>query len=322
MKIKCKNCGGQMSFSIKRQQVVCEHCGSELYIEPQSHLTYHDTGESIKDFKVCIGYCKTCNMDIITPSVEYDSTCPYCGDYLTKKEDTIKNIDGIIPFQIDESQAEEQLVKKLKNRAYAPRNLKKMRIDSSLKKLYISTYNFHAKSFSRYSGYTERTDSEGHTTRHNFSGSIRLFHDNFIEASSKISNNSGVVESFSSGTAKDFDIKYLAGFGAEREDIELATAISKEKRMIDSEVRSSIRNKHGSCTITYCSTTIEEIKYARLLEPIYFVKYKYRKKDYLNYMNGFNGELYGKKPKSVIKILITIFVPLILILALVLIFAK
>jgi len=311
-----------MSFSIKRQQVVCEHCGSELYIEPQKHLTYHTTNEDVGETKVCIGYCKTCNMDIITPSIEYDSTCPYCGEYLTKKEDNIKNIDGIIPFQIDESQAEEELVKKLKHRAYAPNSLKKMRIDSSLKKLYVSSYNFRVKSYSSYSGYTEHTDSEGHTTRHRFSGTLSLSHDNFIEASSKVTNRNDVVESYSSSTAKDYDINYLAGFGAEREDIELGTAVSREKSIVDSEVRSAIRSKHGSCTITSCSTTIQEMKYARVLLPIYFVKYNYKKKEYLNYMNGFNGELYGKKPKSVIKILLTIFVPLIVILALVLIFAK
>ena len=110
----------------------------------------------------------------------------------------------------------------------------------------------------------------------------------------------------------DYNSDFTRGYTVSYYNQQLQDAEIEAKRQMLKDIESRIRNKYSSIDSLTISPTYSNIVYNYTLLPAYFFGYEYKKKSYMNVMNGQNGKVTGNVPRSPVKI--SLFVLLILLL--------
>jgi hypothetical protein len=105
-----------------------------------------------------------------------------------------------------------------------------------------------------------------------------------------------------------FDDKYLAGFRAERYQVDLKEGFEKACGMMDDAIRTAIRRDIGGDhqRIHSVNTRRQHLTFKHLLLPVWLSAYRYGGKPYRFLVNGRTGEVQGERPWSVWKILLLV----------------
>ena len=113
--IRCKNCGGELSFDIVKQQYVCAHCGATT--EQDSRKAEFKEWQSIHQHKLQqqlsqakLFCCPACGAKTMTAVDDVTTECPFCGNTLI--DDTLSETElpeVIIPFKITMEVAKDKL---------------------------------------------------------------------------------------------------------------------------------------------------------------------------------------------------------------------
>ncbi len=118
---------------------------------------------------------------------------------------------------------------------------------------------------------------------------------------------------------RDFSMTYLAGYQAEKRDIE-KSAIEKDidaesKRRCENAVRDTMK-QYTSVRMENFYSNIKKRKWRYTLLPVWMVTYKYMGKIYVYGMNGQTGKIYGELPMSKKKVAMTALIMGLIIIAL------
>ena len=91
-------------------------------------------------------------------------------------------------------------------------------------------------------------------------------------------------------------------------DTELEDCWGRAKSVIDGELRSLILGQYVHDRVAYLnvSTSHADVTYKYVMLPVYVGNFNFKKKLYNFYVNGSTGKVYGKTPKSIIKIALTV----------------
>lgn len=113
--IRCKNCGGDHSFDIGRQQYVCAHCGSVTELNSQKaefrnwrNLQQQKIQQNLNHAKTFS--CPSCGARTMASADDAFTKCPFCQS--TMVDANFAGVDlpeVIIPFKITQKEAEEKL---------------------------------------------------------------------------------------------------------------------------------------------------------------------------------------------------------------------
>ena len=170
---KCIKCGGDLSFSLKTQQLACSHCELELSIkhdesiekrnleiqkqlekkEQEKEEIYSDE-EEIKAEDGVVFHCSSCGADSHFDKYLISEKCSFCGSNLiTKNPLTFNYPDNIIPFEISKEAANKKFKEWIGTLWFAPNSLKKL-VDSVslLEGCYIPFWCFDSNSHTTYDG--------------------------------------------------------------------------------------------------------------------------------------------------------------------------
>lgn len=323
---KCPCCGGAIKFDSDTQKMKCPFCDTEFEIDTLKSLdeglaadkpdniawdtdTQNEFSEDeAKDMKVYV--CKSCGGEIITDSTTSATSCPYCDSPVVVMENFSGKLkpDYILPFKLDKKAAIEGLKQHLNHKILLPKVFKDENHIDEIKGVYVPFWLFDADTDAdiRYRATKVRTwsDSRYNYTKTNFysiyrSGSIGFEHIP-VDASTKMEDDlMESIEPFDTKDSKDFQTAYLAGYIADKYDVDAKTS---EKRA-NERVKKSAEDTFASTVKGYTTVTVEsssinvkdgKCKYALL--PVWLLNTTWNGKKHTFAMNGQTGRFVGNLP--------------------------
>ncbi|MDV7137823.1 DNA helicase PriA [Maribacter sp. TH_r10] len=348
----CANCGAELKFKPGSNQLTCEYCGYEEFIE-QTKSSFEElelehylkvVGENAYTESIDLLHCKNCGANQHVEENYKSLNCVYCGEPLIR-EDIEKEgwiLPGaLVPFQLDGKKARSIFKKWVSSIWFAPNNLKRAALDpEGLRGLYVPYWTFDSNLYAEYQG--QRGDyyyetrkvrtKNGTQTRQvrktrwsSASGTVSGFVDDIlINASEK--KRREIPAKIAHWNLKElavFNSKYLAGFVTEKYTISLKEGHHRSFQEAKDIAYNWIRRDIGGDTqrIGHADIKLSDETFKHILLPVYISSYRYSGKEYLFYINGQTGALSGSRPYSFWKIFFLVLFILVVI-VLIAIFAQ
>lgn len=328
---KCSSCGGHLYFSPEDQALRCESCDGlekieinknnvkHAYVQSEENKLEHKKyAEENKVFK-----CVSCGANVVLNKLDVATKCPYCDSSITIAEDVDIGLkpDSIIPFKFGEEKAAILYKQGLKKKWFLPNVFKKTPPIDEIKGVYIPCFSFDANSHTTYRGRLARQHTSTHngrththTTYFNISGTRDFaHHDILVETSSHIDQTQfNAIKPYNIKELVVYDDAYIRGYSLEHYDQLLENCKRVANTIMENTIKSQILSSYSySYVDSYTqNVTYSHEKFSYYIVPTYSVKYKYKDKNYLTFMNGQTGKVGDGLPKSAIKI--TLFVLMII----------
>ncbi len=335
---KCPSCGADMRYDPASGRLKCDYCEREEAIDATNEdIVEYDfdsaeNDESLRNWgtQTKTIQCENCGGTTIVPAEQRTVSCSFCGSPKVLAIEELPGIrpESLVPFKIDDDNAKQRFVKWIRKRRFAPSALKKTVRTDNLRGVYIPYWSYDTNTQSSYTGQAGDYyyESETYTVTVNGKTETRTrqvekirwrfvsgtYDKNFDDI---IFNDSGNVdqniieriEPFMLNELLRYNPKFLAGFEAERYKTGLKAVWQRAMQRIDSILRGDITAiiKRG-CDVVgtlNVNTNFKDIKYKHMLLPVWISSYSYRDKLYNFYINGQTGEVQGRAPKSVLKVM-------------------
>ncbi len=323
---KCPCCGGAIEFNSRVQKMKCPYCDTEfdmdalesydkeLANEPKDDLQW-DTSASSKweegetdAFRTYV--CKSCGGEIIGDNNTAAAACPYCGNpvvMMGQFRGALKP-DYVIPFQLDKKAAKEVLYQHYNGKKLLPKVFKDQNHIDEVKGIYVPFWLFDADADAsiRYRATRVRTwaDSRYQYTKTSYyavmrGGNISFLHVP-VDGSSKMADElMESIEPFHFSGAVDFKTAYLAGYLADKYDVDAEQSVGRANERVRKSTEENFgRTVQGYASVIPESTSIRlangKAKYA--LYPVWILNTVWEGKRYLFAMNGQTGKMVGDLP--------------------------
>ncbi|MBQ6493760.1 MAG: hypothetical protein IJI92_07865 [Erysipelotrichaceae bacterium] len=314
---KCPNCGGRLEFDTKSQKLKCPYCDGtfdpEIFDEDDHYVV---DGETWDDENVLVYTCKSCGGTIMADRNTAATSCPYCGNpvVMTSNVSGIYKPKRVIPFKFDKKQAKEKYREFLRGKTLLPREFTSEAVIDEIKGIYVPFWIFGGKANARmwFDATRNRYWSDANynyveTSYYKLfrSGSVN-FADVPVDASSKISDElTESVEPFDISAAREFTDNYLAGFLADKYDINVEESRDKANSRIANSTTSlfaSTTSMYDTCVPSSSSIMINQGRQEYVMYPMWLLNIKYRGKMYTFAMNGQTGKFVGELPADIGKL--------------------
>ena len=332
---KCKNCGGDLSFSPGTQSLKCPFCGTENE-NPDSAPEVHEEldfesaraafNNSENTVEVQVEKCAACGAEVTLEPNVTTAKCDFCGTGMVVSGRSHKAMKPqyLLPFSITKDMGKKSFRDWIAKRKFAPNALKRQaRLSEPVHGIYYPHWTFDTQTNSTYTGergthYTEtvtRRNSEGKEVTETVTktrwtsakGSVsNNFDDVLVAASTSLKKKlTSKLNKWEFSKMISYDDKYLKGFKAESYSIDLEEGFEEAKVEINSEIRSDIRRDIGGDEqrIHRVNTAYNAITFKYILLPIWVVVYKFKNKYYQVLINADTGEIAGERPFSAAKII-------------------
>lgn len=326
---KCPACGGAIEFDSRSQKMKCPYCDTEFdldtlkaYEEQLSEEEERKTAST--EWKTNAGSqwqegetagmnvytCKSCGGEIVADENTGASSCPYCGNpvIMTEKFSGTLKPDLVIPFKLDKKAAKEAYYRHIKGRSLLPRVFRQENHIDEIKGVYVPFWLFDAdvNADVRYKATKIRvwSDKDYDYTETNYYSVFRSGNMSFasvpVDGSTKMADDlMESIEPFRIEEAVDFQTAYLAGYLADKYDVDARESTDRAQERMKISAQEVLRNTvKGYATVTQESTSLQvhggEAKYA--LYPVWILNTTWKGKKYLFAMNGQTGKMTGDLP--------------------------
>ena len=324
---KCPCCGGTLEFDIHSQSVTCPYCDAQFQVSDLKDLdnelqekfeekmewgseeaTYSD--EETQGMHVY--RCDSCGGEIICDEKTASTSCPYCGNAVVMKGNLSGDLKPsyIIPFQLDLDKSKDCFRQYFKKKFFIPSAFKKENSIEETKTMYVPYFIFFADSYGKVTFDAKKThrwsDSEYNYKETEYYRIYRygdIAFDNIpVDASSQLADDLlESIEPFNYREHKEFVSAYLAGYTAERYDVEREVTEKRANQRIKEGTISALRNTvHGyeDVTLHDSAITLSNQSNKYVLYPLYFLNVKWREETYTFAVNGQTGKVAGRYPIS------------------------
>ena len=322
MEQKCASCGAPLRFDPEQGMLVCDSCGSRQAIPEElqigdvaldgfdfhtwTHQATHEQADALPVYN-----CVSCGAEVIVPEAQITTTCPYCGNniVLTDKVTGKLRPDGVVPFRIDKKQLPDAVNAFYKGKELLPKNFFSEHSLGKVTGVYVPFWVFSGavSGLLRFRGETSGSFRQGNyiiTETHHYQllrDANVTFQDVPVDASGRISDKlMDSLEPFRMAEVKAFDVRYLAGFTAERFDQAQDSVAERARgRMIASAEDAVTSTLSGYSALRRAGGELHARLNARyLLLPVYLFSIEYGGKSYDFAMNGQIGKVVGELPVS------------------------
>ncbi len=332
----CPNCGGNLRYDIKRQLYCCESCGSPDQIVPLHEGVYEyplndyrsrETRDVAFQGTSCVS-CQNCGAQIMFGQYDTATVCPMCGSTQVdvKKQESGIPPEGIVPFRLDQKEAQEKFHAWVKKRWFAPNSLKKSYQEGRLTGLYIPFWTYDAKADGWFTGRGGRTrtyrdkDGNTHTTTDWFpvSGPVGQFFNDIQICASEKSNSKYLNSILPYDTVNDikpYSPQYISGFQAEKYALKADDGFHQAEQIIrgalENQAREAILSMgYSQAQVTSVRFTCSNVAYKHVLLPLWNAVFSHKGKVYQYLINGETGKVSGGRPYSAPKIVTAVLVAL------------
>ena len=326
LEYKCPACGGALSFDSGLQKMKCPYCDTEFEVaalqeldevlrqEQPSDFTWESQPESCwseeESGNLRSFVCKSCGGEILGDLNTAATNCPYCDNPVVMAGQFAGTLrpDVVVPFQLDKEQAKAAFAAHLQKKPLLPKLFKSQNRLESIQGLYVPFWLFDtdADAHIRYQGTRVRhwSDSNYNYTRTSFYSLIRsgkLSFDNVpVDGSRKMADElMESIEPYDLSRGVDFQTAYLAGFLADKFDVDADTC----KNRANDRIRTGTEQVFAATTVGYQSVIPQSsnirlsggrVRYALL--PVWMLTTRWQDKVFTFAMNGQTGKFVGNLP--------------------------
>lgn len=326
---KCPACGGAMEFDSSSQKMKCPYCDTEISIEDYEKMikeqeearqakekaaskdSEENEGWTQEELNGMVIYsCQSCGGEITADKNTGASTCPYCGNRVVFKgqfEDSLKP-DYIIPFKLNKKAAKAAYEKHLENKLFVPSVFKQENHIDEIVGIYVPFWIFDMTSqgSASYSAEKTRSWTSGDTeyVEHSFYEVEREGQMSFAhipeDASRKMADDlMESLEPYDFKTAVPFKTAYMAGYVADRYDVEVAECEERARKRAEQSMRTALRSSvKGYSTVDPKGERVyvapAQHKYA--LYPVWVLNTTWKGEKFVFAMNGQSGKMIGDLP--------------------------
>lgn len=333
---KCPTCGGDLAWNAATRSFKCKYCDDEFTNEQLESLGENEINEEKAekhrelegdkalytatdgtDNSDLVAYtCSHCGAEIITNRTTAATICVYCQNPVVMSEQVIGDFSPkyVIPFKVEKSKVMEAF-KKFSKKPLTPKSFNPDAVVEKMQGVYVPFWLYSGSASGVIKG-TGENDSTFHrngakyreTSYYEFtrSGSIDIANVP-VDASQKIEDDAmDSIEPYDQRDLTEFSPAYLAGFLAERYDLDADKCFARADLRIKNSLKSSLErsaNYDRVHTKSFdASVNIKSRDYALL--PSWLLYTKYEDKNYLFAMNGQTGKFIGNLPIDKLKLAI------------------
>lgn len=323
---KCPCCGGAIAFDSTLQKMKCPYCDTEFEMETLASYDSELKKEQTDDMRwesatgaewqegeaegLRSYVCKSCGGEIVGDANTAATSCPFCGNPVVMMGQFSGNLkpDYVIPFKLDKKAAKEALNKHYGGKKLLPKVFKDQNHIDEVKGVYVPFWLFdaHADANIRYRATRVRSwsDRDYIYTETSFFSAIRSGSIGFervpVDGSSKMPDDlMESIEPFDFSEAVDFQTAYLAGYLADKYDVDAEQSIGRANERIKQSTADAFASTvQGYVSVTPEATGIRlqngRAKYA--LYPVWILNTNWKGKKYTFAMNGQTGKIVGDLP--------------------------
>ncbi len=329
----CPNCGGNFVFDISAQMLTCLHCGTQEEIVHADGASVEENALDGYSIRALAGQgtshiegekevvCQNCGGHTTFVGSTTATRCPYCATPIQRSDihdapDRL-DVDGVLPFAIDDERAAALLETWVNKRWFAPTEFKKYSTNGAFSSVYAAYFTYDAEADTNYvgkrgtnhtrtvgSGNNRRTVTETRWRR--VSGYV---HNSFDDMT--ILANTGFeeryvneLEPWPTNSLQPFQPDYMAGHLSRTYDKDVTECFDTAKMRMASEIDHTIRKDIGGDKqiIDHKTTNLSSVSYKHVLLPIWLLTVLYNGQPWQVFMNGVTGEVHGQRPWSKVKI--------------------
>jgi DNA-directed RNA polymerase subunit RPC12/RpoP len=341
---KCPNCTADMTYEAQTQSLKCGHCGTTVAIAPQQGaqqpVVEHSLAAGIAasaqrglGAPVRTVQCKECMATVSFPETLTSTTCEFCGSNQVLAQESNRNTirpESILPFKVDGTSAAQLFRKWLGGLWFRPSDLQRRASVAQMTGVYVPYWTFDSgvdsswtaeRGFYYYvtESYMDRDDKGNMVQRTRQVqkvrwepawGSRRDFYDDVLVCASRglPPDLARKLSTFNTHELRPYDPAYLAGWKAEEYAIDLNEGWRQGAQIMEASQHQRCAGDIGGDTYrnlqvrsNYYNQTFKHV-----LLPIWISAFRYGDKPYRFLVNGQTGEVVGKAPWSVIKIVLFI----------------
>lgn len=323
---KCPCCDGAIEFDSSLQKMKCPYCDTEFDVQTLAsydEVLSAEQGDSMQ-WDTAAGsewqegeaeglrsyVCRSCGGEIVGDETTAATSCPFCGNpvVMTGQFSGMLKPDYVIPFKLDKKAAVEALKKHYSGKPLLPKVFQDQNHLDEVKGVYVPVWLFDADADAhiRYKATRVRRwgDSQYSYTETSHYSVIRAGSIGFecvpVDGSTKMDDAlMESIEPFDFSDAVDFQTAYLAGYLADKYDVDSEQSIARaNERVKTSTERAFSSTVNGYTSVVPVSTNVHlqngSAKYA--LYPVWLLNTSWEGKQYSFAMNGQTGKFVGDLP--------------------------
>jgi DNA-directed RNA polymerase subunit RPC12/RpoP len=335
----CAQCGAPTTFDPATTRLACDHCGNsvEIVLATNAVPTYDLFGKTAvaslhatdltKSAREIV--CKQCGARaIVTRRAERCAFCDAPVVVEVEQSDPAIPPGGVIPFVITSKDAATRFGKWLSGRWFAPGDLVARSRRDRMDGVYLPFWTFDAQSTTDYDGERGRVyyetehykDSNGQEqTRQveridwtRVSGTVHVTSNDVLVAASPTLPVKLVhkLEPWELPRLRAFDSRFLAGFSAERYQMQPADGFTAAYPTIEGQIRGTINRDIGGDRQRIHDMNVhwDSVGFRHLLLPAWLSAFRYNDKVFHVAVNAATGEVVGERPWSATKIALFVLV--------------
>lgn len=323
---KCPKCGGALEFNSGEQKMKCPFCDSVFEVdevrkatepsqekpeESKKSETENDNewrADELQGKSVFV--CESCGGEIIGDDSLTSTKCPFCGNSIVIKSGFAGGYkpDGIIPFKLDKAAAKEALKEHTKGKKFVPGIFRNNNHLDEIKGVYVPfwvyTLKVHADFEFEAQKSTSNTNNDIVTTTTRYYTPVRqgdiVFTNVPVDASKQMPDDlMDSIEPFDIFDEKDFQMPYLAGYLAQKYDIDSDECFQRADKRIRATVEQEFTNSvsgYDSTTVTNSQVDVIDKTVKYVLLPVWILSTSWNNQNFIFAMNGQTGKFIGDLP--------------------------
>lgn len=323
---KCPCCDGAIEFDSTSQKMKCPYCDTEFDVDTLKSYDEDLKSEGSDDMHwdasagaqwqedettgLRVYVCESCGGEVVGDETLGATSCPFCDNPVVMKGQFAGALkpDLVIPFKLDKKAAKEALKKHYSGKKLLPKIFKDENHIDEIRGIYVPFWLFDTEADAniRYKATRVRTwsDSRYYYTQTQYYSVSRAgtlgFQNVPVDGSSKMPDDlMESIEPFDVSQAVDFETAYLAGYLADKYDVDAAQSVNRANERIRKSTENSFASTvKGYSTVVPVSTSVRlsngKAKYA--LYPVWILNTTWQGEKYIFAMNGQTGKMVGNLP--------------------------
>ena len=323
---KCPCCDGAIAFDSAAQKMKCPYCDTEFEVstlQSYDQVLQEETPDSMQwdtapgtqweqgeADGLRVYQCQSCGGEIVGDENTGATACPYCGNPVVMMGQFAGALkpDYVIPFKLDKQAAIQALRRHYQGKKLLPKVFQDENHIREVKGVYVPFWLFDtdAEADIRYKATRVRAWSDSsynYTETSHFAvsrGGSLGFRQVPVDGSTKMEDDlMESIEPYDFSQAVDFQTAYLAGYLADKYDVDAEASIQRANERI----KRSTEEAFASTVVGY-TTVLPEASHVELknsqakyaLYPVWLLNTEWESKKYTFAMNGQTGKLVGDLP--------------------------
>ena len=322
---KCPCCGGAIEFNANTQNMKCPYCDTEFDVAAmeqaaekcanagQDSFEWQSQGTQWQPDEISgmgVYTCKSCGGEIVADATTGATKCPYCDNPVVMTSQFAGGLkpDLIIPFKYDKKAAKEALNKYIASKKMVPKIFKDQNHIEEIKGVYVPHWLFSGTAVGQAEFNAERvrrwSDSDYNYTETSYFSCYRSGNMNFanipVDGSSKMDDTlMESIEPFDIRGAVPFSTAYMAGYLADKYDVDVYASMPRANERVKKSVESALERTVEGFNLVLPKDSQVDIAngfYSYALYPVWILNTTWNGKKYTFAMNGQTGKFVGDLP--------------------------